>query len=294
MATKTDKGILLEAGTNEVEFIEFFIAGVSYGINVAKVQRVVAFRDVEVDVEIPFEVAEVLLEGPHLRGVDVEGVDVVGRPEPPVGPREDRGQPQRGRAQQKNKAGLQHRSAAYQAISEAARLSIADFRRWLDGLELEPFERKVAATILEELSDRIRFLDEVGLGYLTLDRQARTLSGGEMQRIRLATCLGSNLVETLYVLDEPTIGLHARDVSRFLSVLSRLRNLGNTVLVIEHNLDLIKAADWIIDMGPEGGRGGGEIIAQGTPEKISEVERSHTGKFLKEEFERLEKETNPA
>ncbi|MDP2496574.1 MAG: excinuclease ABC subunit UvrA [Candidatus Palauibacterales bacterium] len=166
-------------------------------------------------------------------------------------------------------------------ISEAARLSIAEFRQWLGGLELEPFERKVAETILEELADRIRFLDEVGLGYLTLDRQARTLSGGEMQRIRLATCLGSNLVETLYVLDEPTIGLHARDVTRFLSVLSRLRNLGNTVLVVEHDPAALRMADHVVELGPGSGERGGEVVFEGEFSELLEADTT-TGEHLAE------------
>lgn len=133
---------------------------------------------------------------------------------------------------------------------------------------------------------------DVGLGYLTLGQSSTTLSGGEAQRIKLARELSKvGTGDTLYVMDEPTTGLHFQDVRMLVDVIQRLVNKGNTVMVIEHNLDLIKAADWIIDLGPEGGRGGGEIIATGTPEEIAEIGKSHTGRFLKEEFERLTKVT---
>ncbi|SMO47375.1 excinuclease ABC subunit UvrA [Gracilimonas mengyeensis] len=135
-------------------------------------------------------------------------------------------------------------------------------------------------------------LTDVGLGYLTLGQASTTLSGGEAQRIKLARELSKvGTGDTLYVMDEPTTGLHFQDVRMLVDVIQRLVEKGNTVIVIEHNLDLIKAADWIIDLGPEGGRGGGEIIAQGTPEEVANAEHSHTGKFLKEEFDRLKKVT---
>ena len=148
-------------------------------------------------------------------------------------------------------------------IADVAELTFDRFTEWLDTLSLTPFEARVAETILEEVRDRMGFLHEVGLGYLTLGRQARTLSGGEMQRIRLASSLGSRLVDTLYVLDEPTIGLHARDTDRFIAVLERLRDSGNTVLVVEHDAAVVQAADRIVELGPGAGELGGELVFSG-------------------------------
>ena len=164
-------------------------------------------------------------------------------------------------------------------ISGVAALTVEEVRAWLDGVELEPFERKVAERVLGELSDRLRFLDEVGLGYLTLDRQARTLSGGEMQRIRLASCLGSRLVETLYVLDEPTIGLHPHDVDRFLGVLSGLRDGGNTVLMVEHEPEAMRRADRIVELGPGAGERGGRVVFEGDWDGLLEAD-TVTGRLL--------------
>jgi len=122
----------------------------------------------------------------------------------------------------------------------------------------------------------------VGLGYLKLGQPATTLSGGEAQRIKLATELSRRSTgKTLYILDEPTTGLHFEDIKRLLSVLQKLVDMGNTVLIIEHNMDVIKSSDWIIDLGPEGGDKGGEIVAQGTPEDIAKVKKSYTGQYLK-------------
>jgi excinuclease ABC subunit A len=148
-------------------------------------------------------------------------------------------------------------------IAEVAELTFDRFAEWLETLVLTPFEAQVAETIFDEVRDRIGFLHEVGLGYLTLGRQARTLSGGEMQRIRLASSLGSRLVDTLYVLDEPTIGLHARDTDRFIAVLRRLRDAGNTVLVVEHDAAVLRVADRIVELGPGAGELGGELVFSG-------------------------------
>jgi excinuclease ABC subunit A len=130
-------------------------------------------------------------------------------------------------------------------------------------------------------------LHEVGLGYLTLGQSCTTLSGGEAQRIKLATELGRvETGKTLYLLDEPTTGLHFEDIRQLLKVLARLVDLGNTVVVIEHNLDVIQSADWIIDLGPEGGEGGGQILAAGTPEQIAAIEDNATGRYLRPVLER--------
>jgi len=131
------------------------------------------------------------------------------------------------------------------------------------------------------IREKLQTLADVGLGYVKLGQPATTLSGGEAQRIKLATELARRATgRTLYILDEPTTGLHFADIERLLQVLQRLVDAGNTVLVIEHNLDVIKSADWIIDMGPEGGDAGGQVIAAGTPEQIAQVAGSHTGAFL--------------
>jgi excinuclease ABC subunit A len=166
------------------------------------------------------------------------------------------------------------------------------------------YRGKNIADVLEmQIEDLLEFFDpvprikrilqtlvDVGLGYLTLGQSSTTLSGGEAQRIKLARELAKvGTGDTLYIMDEPTTGLHFQDVRMLVDVIQQLVDKGNTVIVIEHNMDLIKAADWIIDLGPEGGHGGGEIIAQGTPEKVAELDHSHTGRFIKEELERLEK-----
>ena len=132
------------------------------------------------------------------------------------------------------------------------------------------------------IRSRLSLLHDVGLGYLRLGQSATTFSGGEAQRVKLARELGKRLTtNTLYILDEPTIGLHFDDISKLLDVLGRLVDMGNTVVVIEHNLDVIKCADYIIDMGPEGGDRGGRIIAEGTPEEVARTAGSHTGRFLR-------------
>jgi excinuclease ABC subunit A len=159
---------------------------------------------------------------------------------------------------------------AGRTIAEAAELPVERLLPWLEGLELTPFERQVAENVLNEALCRVRFLNEVGLGYLSLNRAARTLSGGEAQRIALANSLGSHLVDTLYVLDEPSIGLHARDLDRLLRLLERLRDEGNSVLVVEHDLEAIRRADWMVELGPGSGENGGYVVFAGSMAKVEE------------------------
>ena len=144
---------------------------------------------------------------------------------------------------------------------------------WLEELELTDTERQIARLILREIDERLRFLDNVGVGYLSLDRAAATLSGGEAQRIRLATQIGSSLVGVLYILDEPSIGLHQRDNERLIATLERLRDLGNTVIVVEHDEGTMRAADHLVDLGPGAGEHGGELVAEGTPEDVMRSQR---------------------
>lgn len=149
------------------------------------------------------------------------------------------------------------------SISELVDLSIHDLKEFFRTLELDTHDTAIAKRILTEINNRINFLMDVGLGYLTLNRLSNTLSGGESQRINLATSLGSSLVGSLYILDEPSIGLHSRDTERLIKVLRQLQELGNTVVVVEHDEEIIRAADYIIDIGPKAGRLGGEIVYQG-------------------------------
>jgi excinuclease ABC subunit A len=165
-------------------------------------------------------------------------------------------------------------------IAEVSRLSVADAMRFFAALELSAQELEIARLLLKEIRDRLGFLVHVGLDYLTLDRTSATLSGGEGQRIRLATQIGSSLSGVLYILDEPSIGLHQRDNARLLATLQRLRDLGNTVLVVEHDRDTMLAADHVIDMGPGAGRHGGRIVAVGTPAQIMRNDASLTGRYL--------------
>ncbi len=167
------------------------------------------------------------------------------------------------------------------SISDFGQLSIADADAFLAGLALTEFQRKVAGDVIREVRARLGFLIDVGLGYLTLDRESGTLSGGEAQRIRLATQIGAGLMGVLYVLDEPSIGLHQRDNDRLLATLKHLRDLGNTVLVVEHDEDTIRAADHVVDMGPGAGIHGGEIVAQGTVAEIMAHPKSTTGRYLR-------------
>ena len=169
-----------------------------------------------------------------------------------------------------------------QDISETTALSIRNGGAWFDQLEakLTPKEREIATRILKEIRDRLKFLNDVGLDYLTLDRSSGTLSGGESQRIRLASQIGSGLTGVLYVLDEPSIGLHQRDNARLLDTLRRLRDLGNSVLVVEHDEDAIRTADFVIDMGPAAGVHGGTVVASGGPLEIAAHKTSITGAYL--------------
>jgi excinuclease ABC subunit A len=165
-------------------------------------------------------------------------------------------------------------------IHEFTRMSAHRAIEWLEELELSDTERQIARLILREIDERLRFLDNVGVGYLSLERAAATLSGGEAQRIRLATQIGSSLVGVLYILDEPSIGLHQRDNARLIATLERLRDLGNTVIVVEHDEGTMRAADHIVDLGPGAGEHGGWLVAEGTPVHIIGVAESLTGQFL--------------
>jgi excinuclease ABC subunit A len=166
------------------------------------------------------------------------------------------------------------------AIHEFTAMSAKRALAWLGELELSEQERRIARLILREIEERLRFLDNVGVGYLSMERASATLSGGEAQRIRLATQIGSSLVGVLYILDEPSIGLHQRDNARLIETLERLRDLGNTVLVVEHDEGTMRAADHIVDMGPGAGEHGGHVVAEGTAEEISAIPGSITGQFL--------------
>ena len=165
-------------------------------------------------------------------------------------------------------------------ITEVVALSITEARRFFDQLELNPAQATIAEKILEEIRHRLRFLDEVGLSYLTLDRLTSTLAGGEAQRIQLATSIGSRLVGALYVLDEPSIGLHARDTHRLIEILKSLRDLGNTVLVVEHDPEIIRAADRLVDLGPGAGERGGQVVFAGTQAEVTQSTGSLTGRYL--------------
>ena len=165
-------------------------------------------------------------------------------------------------------------------ICEAAALTIAQARSFFDALLLTREQEEIAGGILIEIQQRLQFLDAVGLDYITLDRAASTLSGGEAQRIQLATSLGSRLAGALYVLDEPSIGLHSRDTNKLIHILEELRDLGNTILVVEHDPDLIRAADWLVDLGPGAGELGGRILAAGTVAEVEKNPNSLTGRYL--------------
>ena len=165
-------------------------------------------------------------------------------------------------------------------IEDFCALSARRALEWLEEVELSETDRHVARLILREISERLQFLENVGIGYLSMERAAATLSGGEAQRIRLATQIGSSLVGVLYILDEPSIGLHQRDNSKLITTLERLRDLGNSVIVVEHDEQTMRAADHLVDMGPGAGEHGGEVVAQGTAAEVQQVPGSLTGQFL--------------
>jgi excinuclease ABC subunit A len=165
-------------------------------------------------------------------------------------------------------------------IHEFVGLSAQRALEWVRGLDLPEHDRRIARLVLREIEERLQFLENVGVGYLSMQRAASTLSGGEAQRIRLATQIGSSLVGVLYILDEPSIGLHQRDNAKLIATLERLRGLGNTVLVVEHDEGTMRAADHLVDMGPGAGEHGGHVVAQGTAEEVSLVPESLTGQFL--------------
>ena len=166
------------------------------------------------------------------------------------------------------------------SISQLVDLSIADLKNFFDHLQLDEHDMLIAKRILTEINNRLQFLLDVGLGYLTLNRLSNTLSGGESQRINLATSLGSSLVGSLYILDEPSIGLHSRDTDRLIKVLRQLQQLGNTVVVVEHDEEIIRAADYIIDIGPKAGRLGGEIVYEGDMKDLKKGSNSYTVRYL--------------
>jgi excinuclease ABC subunit A len=165
-------------------------------------------------------------------------------------------------------------------IHQFTRLSITRALEFVDHLGLTETEQLIGVRIVKEIRERLTFLDDVGVGYLNLDRASATLSGGEAQRLRLATQIGSQLVGVLYILDEPSIGLHQRDNDRLIATLERLRDLGNTVMVVEHDEQMMRSSDWLVDMGPGAGEHGGHVVAEGTAAKVQRNKKSITGQFL--------------
>ncbi|MGA0870733.1 MAG: excinuclease ABC subunit UvrA, partial [Planctomycetota bacterium] len=170
------------------------------------------------------------------------------------------------------------------SLGSFTHMTVDEAHAAMASLRLRKTESSIAADILVEIRNRLSFLRAVGLGYLGLDRSAATLSGGEAQRIRLATQLGNRLVGVLYVLDEPTIGLHPRDTERLLATLFELRDLGNTVVAVEHDESVIRRADWVVDMGPGAGHRGGEVVASGTPVAVADASDALTGRYLRGEL----------
>src|SRR5262249_23478558 len=171
------------------------------------------------------------------------------------------------------------------SIDEVASDTITDSMAFFEDLRLSAREKEIAGKILKEIQDRLGFLANVGIGYLNLSRGAASLSGGESQRIRLATQIGSKLMGVLYVFDQPPIGLHPRDNRKLIDTLLSMRDLGNTVIVVEHDEETIRSADWVLDLGPGAGIHGGRIVAQGTPDDLAEVPASLTGRYLAGELD---------
>ena len=165
-------------------------------------------------------------------------------------------------------------------MDQICRTPLSELLRFFEDLSLTPLEKKVAGELIDEIIARLRFLLDVGLDYLTLSRPAPSLSGGEAQRIRLAAQIGGGLVGALYVLDEPTIGLHQRDNRRLISAIRKLRDLGNTVVIVEHDQEVIENADFVLDFGPGAGAKGGSVVASGTPERVKLDSNSPTGAYL--------------
>src|SRR5699024_7462486 len=165
-------------------------------------------------------------------------------------------------------------------MAEVSALSIRDTIQLCKSINRSAEKNEIAKPILNEIIDRLTFMKNVGVEYLTLSRSARTLSGGEAQRIRLATQIGSNLSGVIYVLDEPSIGLHQRDNDRLIASLKSMRDLGNTLIVVEHDEDTMRAADYLIDIGPGAGANGGQVMAAGTPQEVMKVKNSLTGQYL--------------
>ncbi|HZF11739.1 MAG TPA: excinuclease ABC subunit UvrA [Thermoanaerobaculia bacterium] len=174
---------------------------------------------------------------------------------------------------------------AGRAIDQISSLAVSDLRRFMAAIPLDARAQAIAGKVVQEINDRLTFLDDVGVGYLTLDRASATLSGGESQRIRLATQIGSKLMGVLYVLDEPSIGLHQKDNAKLIATLQGMRDLGNSVLVVEHDEETIRAADWVIDLGPGAGVHGGEVVAEGTAAEVTRHATSLTGRYLRGDLE---------
>ena len=166
------------------------------------------------------------------------------------------------------------------SLGDLLQMTIKNLYEHFQQLKIDKHDTQIASRILLEINNRLQFMVDVGLDYLNLNRFSNTLSGGESQRINLTRTLGSNLTGSLYILDEPSVGLHPHDTGKLINILKYLRDLGNTVIVVEHNVDIMKGADWIVDMGPEGGAAGGRLIAEGTPEQVAHVPGSHTGAYL--------------